>query len=137
MNKNNRSLLVLVSLLLLLAMAGTATSQGTGLTIYTKYLLGYPIPNASVYIDDNYAGMTDENGALFLASYPQGTHNITTTHENYENATKEVDLSQETEVTMRMQDRAQVIPPGAMMIYARENTESRNLICSQTLQNIC
>jgi polar amino acid transport system permease protein len=113
--------------------AGSAIGQSTGLTIYTKYLLGYPIPNASVYIDDNFVGTTDDNGALFLTQNPYGVHNITATHENYENATKEVDLSQETEVTIRMQDRAQVIPPGAMMIYARENTESRNLISGASI----
>ncbi len=125
--KNNRLLLVFV-LLLLLAIADTASGQDAGLAINTKYLLGYPIPNSSIYIDEAYQGMTDESGTLFIAQYPSGLHNITAVNEKYENATKEIDLSQENEVTLRMQDKAQTIPPGAMIIYARENTDSKNQI---------
>ncbi len=127
--------MILLSLLFLLVFATSVAvaGQDTGLTIYTKYLLGYPIPNASVYVDDNYVGMTDENGALFLTQYPPGVHNVTATHEKYENSTKEANFSQDREITIRMQDKAQVIPPSAMIIYARENTEARNLIAGASI----
>jgi polar amino acid transport system permease protein len=115
-------------LLFLLFACNGVTSQSPGVTIEVQYLLGYPIPNASIYLDGAYVGTTNDNGTFVLTGYSPGTHNVTAVHSNYENCTKDVDLYQVSDVLLRMQDKWVVVPSDVMVIYAREHTDAQSLI---------
>lgn len=130
LNKNNR-LLCIFALLLLLAVAVCAmpaVSQNPAVTIYSKYVLGYPVPNSSIYMDGQLIGMTDETGALIITNYGLGVHNITAINDEYESSTRDVDFAETPEVTLRLQDKVQTIPSDAMIIYVRENTTAKNWV---------
>ena len=130
MNKNNRLLCIFALFFLLLIIAGAvpALSQTAGTPVYVKYVLGYPIPNASVYVDGAYAGITDISGVLFISSYLPGTHNVSVMADGYEISSKNVDISQATDITIKLQDKATTIPSDAMIIYVREDTDAKNWV---------
>jgi len=129
LNKNNRWVFASILVLFFFMFVGTTVAgQNSGVTIEVQYLLGYPIPNASIYVDGFYAGATNDNGVFMLTGYTTGMHNITVVHEKYENSSKEVDLSRVSDVLLRMQDKWEVVPPDAMTIYARENTAAQSMI---------
>lgn len=115
------------------AAAGAGSCQSPGVTIYTTYVLGYPIPNSTIYIDNTFAGITDNNGALVVTGFTPGLHNVTAVNDKYENSTHQEDFSQASEITIRMQDKAQQIPADAMTIYAREDTDSKNYISGASI----
>jgi polar amino acid transport system permease protein len=77
-------------------------------------------------MDGQFMGLTNDDGALVITDYTPGTHNITAVNSEYESSTREVDLFQTPEVTLRLQDKVQTIPSDAMTLYVRENTTSQN-----------
>jgi polar amino acid transport system permease protein len=105
-----------------------ATSQNPAVTVYSQYVLGYPTPNSSIYLDGQFMGLTNEHGWLVITDYAPGTHNITATNSEYESSTRDMVLSESPEVILRLQDKVAEIPENAMILYVRENTDSMNYV---------
>ncbi len=129
LNKNHLPLYIIVFVLVFIAIAGMAVSgQKQGVTVSVTYILGQPLPNASVYVDDAFAGMTDENGNLLILNYTAGMHNVTASKETYENGTVQADLSSQSSILIKLTDEVETIPPDAMVIRAKEDTPAQNSI---------
>jgi polar amino acid transport system permease protein len=134
LNKNNRLLYVfIITLFLIVICAAQASSQEAGLIIKVNYIFGNSIPNTSIYVDGSFAGTTDATGTLVIKDFPAGVHNITTAHDQYQSSTQRVDGSQAVEVTFTLSDKVITMPPEAMQLYTREDTDAKSMVTGASL----
>jgi len=61
-----------------------------------------PIQGASVYLDGELRGVTDENGILLIANVPPGKHVLKVTKEGYQTYEKKVDIKKDTTVKVKL-----------------------------------
>jgi polar amino acid transport system permease protein len=127
LSKNNRLLYAFILLLFLVMIcAAPVSSQGTGLTVNVVYVFGYPIPNASIYVDDTFQGMTDQAGTFTIPGDFAGMHNVTASGDKYDSSTQQVDFTRATQITFTLTDKTISMPSDAMILNLREDTTSQS-----------
>ncbi len=70
-----------------------ANANSPTVIITLKNDVFYPIPNATIYIDDTNYGTSNDAGVLVLYQFPSGVHNITAVKNGYTNNTITKDLT--------------------------------------------
>jgi polar amino acid transport system permease protein len=133
LNKNYRlSLVFFILPLILFIILGVmaflpAHASSPTVLVTVKSDLYYPIPNATVYIDQTSYGVTDTSGSLVLYQFPGGVHNVTATMGGYVNKTVTEDLTNGATIDFTLINQPVVVNTSNFMsIMVIDNTVARS-----------
>ncbi|OPY25558.1 MAG: glutamine ABC transporter permease protein [Methanocella sp. PtaU1.Bin125] len=128
--------LVLVTLFVLLAgiaFSGSALSQSNDVAIQVIDILLNPVANVTVDIDGVYAGVTDEDGMLYLTDYTPGKHNITVSKEGYATRTAGRDLVPDAVVDVEIKKQEGGLGSDAVTFVVLEDRVSRSKVAEASI----
>jgi His/Glu/Gln/Arg/opine family amino acid ABC transporter permease subunit len=133
--KRQRSLILLVLLLFFITSIGLTAiapvfADNPVVVITVKTDMFYPIPNATVYIDEVPYGMSNQAGVVALYQFPAGVHNLTAVKQGFINKTIKQDLTGGTSIDYILHDQPPVGPSlnDSMSIIVLDDTTARGTI---------
>jgi len=126
------SLLLLVLLCIVAFPPAHASSPTVLITVKTD--LVYPIPNATIYIDDTPYGLTNSAGILVLYQFPGGVHNVTAVESGHINKTITQDLTGGASIDFTLLDQPKVVATNdSMMFLVIDDTVARSAVAGANI----
>lgn len=131
MNKRLVSYILLLSFIFTIACplftaAAVGQSNESGVVILVRNVKMSLISDASVYVDDKYAGGTNASGRLAVYGYDPGMHNITVVARGYFNNSITSDLKSSPTIVFLTEDPGQSVAPENMVAIIVADSRDTN-----------
>ncbi len=123
----------IITLLACLAFVAPASAQNTNAIIVVNNDLFSPVQGASVYIDEDYMGLTNYDGSIRVSNFTPGMHKITAKMEGHQDRVREYNLQSGATVQLQMKRLTTSISPDIVTIIVREDSASKSIVAGASI----